>query len=177
MTEQAIDTLSPIHFAELTDAARVNPILAAAFLREQSAPEVRRTHLFDGRFENTYIPRGRLPEFRPVANLALRVARRILRRRDLRYGFWFNEMPPGRRTTLHDHSEGDELLSAVYYIHCPTDSGRLILHDDQAQILVTPRAGLLVLFPPDLPHEVEVNASQATRLSVAFNFGPPRPAA
>jgi hypothetical protein len=58
-------------------------------------------------------------------------------------------------------------------VNCPADSGRLVLHDDEAVITVTPRPGLLVLFPPDLPHEVEEHRGQGTRLSVAFNFGPP----
>ena len=82
-------------------------------------------------------------------------------------------MQPGQRPSLHSHEELDERLSAVYYVTCADDSGRLILHDDEAQILVTPRPGLLVFFPPDLPHEVEENRSDQTRLSVAFNFGPP----
>ena len=82
-------------------------------------------------------------------------------------------MQPGQRTSLHSHEELDECLSAVYYVTCPDDSGRLILHDDEAKIVIDPRPGLLVLFPPDLPHEVEENRGRGTRLSVAFNFGPP----
>ncbi len=111
-------------------------------------------------------------ELRPVREFALRAAREILQQAKLHHGFWFNEMQPGHSTTLHSHEELDELLSAVYYINSPPDSGRLILHDDEARISVTPRPGLLVLFPPDLPHEVEENRSDRVRLSIAFNFGP-----
>lgn len=164
--------LARIHFAELDDAETVNRRLAAAFARNKNAAHVRRTHQFHGRFENTYIDAGHIPELAPVSELALRVARQLLATPELRQGFWFNEMQAGQRTSLHSHEELDERLSAVYYVTCPEDSGRLILHDDEAQILVTPRAGLLVLFPPDLPHEVEENRSEETRLSVAFNFGP-----
>ena len=172
MIEAPPRTLSTVHFAELPDAQATNRRLIEAFAREKGAPDVRRTHAFAGRYENTYIPAARLPELAPVTAFALRTAECIVRRRGLRLGFWFNEMPPGSRTTLHSHEEIDELLSAVYYLQCAQDSGRLVLHDAEAQVTVTPRPGLLVLFPPDLPHEVEENASSAVRLSVAFNFGP-----
>jgi uncharacterized RmlC-like cupin family protein len=172
MTEVRPRTLSAVHFAELPDAQRINRRLIEAYVRENDAPDVRRTHMFAGRYENTYIPVDRLPELAPVSDFALRTAERILQQRGLRQGFWFNEMPPGSRTTLHSHEEIDELLSAVYYVQCAQDSGRLVLHDPEAQVSITPRPGLLVLFPPDLPHEVEENASPTMRLSVAFNFGP-----
>lgn len=164
--------LSPVYFAEMPRAEGLNRALRAAFEREKAAPDLRRTHHFGGRFENTYIPAARLPELAPICSFALRAASGILGRRSLRHGFWFNEMHPGQRTTLHSHEEDDELLSGVYYLACPEHGGRLILHDDEAHILIEPRPGLLVLFPPDLPHEVEVNDSAETRLSVAFNFGP-----
>jgi hypothetical protein len=132
--------------------------------------------MFAGRFENIYVPRQRLPELSALSDFVLAAASQILHKSPLRHGFWFNEMHPGHHTTLHSHEEDDELLSAVCYLQCPENSGRLILHDDDAQIVVTPRPGLVVLFPPDLPHEVEENASRETRLSLAFNFGPPNSA-
>ena len=165
-------TLARVHFAELDDAETVNRRLALAFARQKHAPHVRRTHQFHGRFENTYIDAEYLPELTPVSDLAQRLARSLLGTSELRHGFWFNEMQPGQRTSLHSHEELDERLSAVYYVTCPDDSGRLILHDDDAQIFIDPRPGLLVLFPPNLPHEVEENRGSGTRLSVAFNFGP-----
>lgn len=171
MADDTPDALPAVHFAELAGAERVNRRLLAAFEREKDADHVRRTHQFRGRFENTYIDARFVPELAPVTALALRTATAILHTAALRHGFWFNEMLPGQRTTLHSHEELDEALSAVYYVSAPQRGGRLILHDDPVQIVVTPRAGLLVAFPPDLPHEVEVNESSATRLSVAFNFG------
>ena len=173
MTEPRISAITPVYFAELPDPADTIAPLVAAFDREKDADDIKRTHMFDGRFENIYIPRQRLPELAPLSDFVLASATRILQRDRLRHGFWFNEMPPGHKTTLHSHEEDDELLSAVCYLRCPENSGRLILHDDEAQIVVDPRPGLAVLFPPDLPHEVEYNAGAGTRLSVAFNFGPP----
>jgi predicted 2-oxoglutarate/Fe(II)-dependent dioxygenase YbiX len=81
-------------------------------------------------------------------------------------------MGPGHRTSLHTHDEHDELLSAVYYVTAPQDSGDLVIEDTPVTIRVRPEAGLMVLFPPDAPHAVEENASDRDRLSVAFNFGP-----
>ena len=172
MTDTRITAITTVHFAGLPDAAGIIPALIAAFNREKNADDIKRTHMFNGRFENIYVPRPRLPELAPLSDFVLACAARILQRQPLRHGFWFNEMPPGHKTTLHSHEEDDELLSAVCYLHCPENGGRLILHDDEAQIVVDPRPGLAVLFPPDLPHEVEINASDETRLSVAFNFGP-----
>jgi hypothetical protein len=171
--DEPLCTLARVHFAELHDAETVNRRLAPAFVRQKHAPHVRRSHQFFGRFENIYIDAEYLPELTPVSDLALRMARSLLGTSALRHGFWFNEMQPGQRTSLHSHEELDECLSAVYYVTCPDDSGRLILHDDEAKIVIDPRPGLLVLFPPDLPHEVEENRGRGTRLSVAFNFGPP----
>ena len=176
MTEARISAITPVYFAELPNAGDTIAPLVAAFRREKDADDIKRTHMFHGRFENIYIPRPRLPELAPLSDFVLASAALILQRDTLRHGFWFNEMPPGHKTTLHSHEEDDELLSAVYYLKCSENSGRLILHDEDARIMVTPRPGLLVLFAPDLPHEVEENTGQETRLSIAFNFGPPNSA-
>ncbi|MCB1772720.1 MAG: 2OG-Fe(II) oxygenase [Gammaproteobacteria bacterium] len=158
------------------DAALFNAGAIAAYRRERQAPDIRQTHHFHGRFENTYIPVEKLPELAPIIEFVLAAARRVLAEDHLRYGFWFNETPPGHRTSLHSHEELDERLSAVYYLDAPPECGDLLLHEDDALVRVRPRAGLAVLFPPDLPHEVDENRSGATRLSVAFNFGPAEPA-
>lgn len=175
MADGTPQPLSHVYFAELPNANSINTALISAYQREKGAEDLRRTHHFGGRFENVYIPAERLAEFGPVNDFVRHNAMQILGRHSLRQGFWFNEMHPGHRTSLHSHEELDELLSAVYYIQCPPDSGKLLLHDDDALITITPRPGMLVLFPPDLPHEVEENQAQTFRLSVAFNFGPTDP--
>lgn len=162
-----------IRYARLSDAEPVNAALLTAYCRLAGHPAVRHTHHFHGRFENTYIDRSDLPEVTPVIDFALQAARRYLGMAQLRYGFWFNEMQPGQRTSRHSHEELDELLSAVYYAAAPVNSGSLILHQPPIEVRVTPNPGLLVLFPPEIEHEVEPNASDQARLSVAFNFGPP----
>jgi mannose-6-phosphate isomerase-like protein (cupin superfamily) len=165
--------LPDVHLAKLPDADRINSQLISAYRRVLDAGAARQTHHFFGRFENTYIGEDALPEVKPIARFALAAARQCLGAVHLRYGFWFNEMQPGHRTSLHSHEEDDEQLSAVYYVRAPHKSGRLCLHHGPAQVMITPQDGLLVLFPPETPHEVEENRAAGVRLSVAFNFGPP----
>ena len=172
MVEPEIRSLAGIYLADLANAESINRALDVGFRREKDKDDVKRTHMFNGRFENIYIARDRLPELQAISDFALATASHILNRASLKMGCWFNEMPPGHSTTLHAHEENDELLSAVYYIKTSPASGDLVLHDDEARITIEPHPGLLVLFPPDLPHEVGRNDSDGTRLSVAFNFGP-----
>lgn len=90
----------------------------------------------------------------------------------LRVGFWLNAMEPGQQTSRHRHEENDEICSGVYYITAPSGSGDILFHDPPFQTRVSPRAGMLLLFSPSLDHAVEVNRSNARRLSLAFNIGP-----
>jgi len=86
-------------------------------------------------------------------------------------GFWLNEMEPGHVTLAHRHDEDDELLSGVYYIHVAENSGDLMLEQGGVTTRISPQAGMLVLFPPDVLHHVTENLSTETRLSIGMNFG------
>lgn len=163
---------SQVHIARLNGAEDLNLNLLKAFERERDGFHVRRSHMFAGRFENTYIDLPYIPELRPLAEAALSCARELTDRTRLKWGYWFNEMAPGHVTTLHTHDDDDELLSGVYYLRVPPNSGRLIVHTPPAVTCIVPEAGMFVFFPPDAPHEVERNDGDGTRLSIAFNFGP-----
>lgn len=156
------------------DAASANAQLVREFAALSDHPRVHRTHAFHGRFENTYVPADLIPALAPISDWILAQAQSVLGTSRLHWGCWFNEMGPGHRTSLHHHDEDDELLSAVYYVRVPADSGRLVLWDDSRDTRIQPVEGMLVMFSPQVPHEVEENRSADTRLSVAFNFGPPR---
>jgi hypothetical protein len=158
--------------AHCDEPAVDNGAIARALETVKDHPEVNRTHHFHGRFENTYVPAALMPELAPLLDWVRAQAAEVLHTDKLRFGFWFNEMGPGHRTSLHSHEEADELLSAVYYLRVPAHSGRLVLWDADTAHRIEPEEGQLLLFPPELPHEVEENRSAATRLSVAFNFGP-----
>ena len=143
---------------ELPGHAVIDRALLAGFMAARDDPGLRRSHFLEGRYENLYVPRQRLPAIEPVLELAVRETRALLAtERPLRAGFWFNAMEPGQRTLPHTHDDDDELMSAVYY-------------DPPERF--EPRAGCLVLFPPDLIHEVTVNRSDRLRLSIGINVGP-----
>jgi 2OG-Fe(II) oxygenase superfamily len=158
----------------LTGANQLNASLYERFMTLLEADRVRQSHHFAGRFENTYIDRADIPEMATVLDMMKQQAGKYLGvpKDTLKTGFWFNAMQAGQRTVLHHHEENDELLSAVYYIRVPENSGNLILHDEGKQVSITPEAGKLVMFAPSVLHEVSQHLGSGLRLSVAMNVGP-----
>lgn len=154
-------------------ADTVNGPLAAAFETLGEHDFTRRSHFIDGRFENLYLARTRLPGLDAVLDFATAAGAARLGPDcpRLRCGFWLNAMPPGSRTSRHDHAENDELLSGVYYVTAPARSGDICFADDPFEIRVTPEPGLLLLFPPSLVHWVQPHRGTGLRLSVACNLG------
>lgn len=167
---------SPLYLHVLDDSEALNRALVAGVARHAEDPDTRRTHFFQGRYENLYIDQARIPELGQVLDAARAVARRLLGLPDsapLRCGGWFNRMGPGQVTLPHRHDDDDELLSAVYYVRVPPGSGELILHEAPIHARVEPREGMFVFFPPTVLHEVTENRSTGERLSIGINIGPP----
>ena len=158
------------------NAPNINPDIEKGFLKYHSHADVRKTHLFEGRYENIYLNEQHIPALKTLINEATGLAENILNVTNLRAGYWFNYMPPGSTTTLHTHDDDDELLSCVYYINVPDNSGNLIIYDDednsgQKKIEIQSRTGDFIFFKPDVRHEVTKNNSHEHRLSIGFNFG------
>lgn len=169
-------TNAPLHLHQLDDSATLNHALAAGVARHADDPAVRKSHFFQGRYENLYIGRDLVPELGRVLDAATAVARQLLglpASAPLRCGGWFNRMAPGQVTLPHRHDDDGELLSAVYYVRVPAESGELVLHEPPIHTRVEPREGLFVFFPPTLLHEVTENRSAGERLSIGINIGPP----
>ncbi len=165
-----------IHYriVQLTDSELLNNSIMMQYraLAEENSPEISRSHYFEGRYENTYIPASVLTTVQPVLDVARREAAVFLQREALpEVGFWLNEMGPGHVTLAHRHDDDDEYLSGVYYVDVPENSGDLVLEQGCATTRICPQAGMLVLFPPDVPHHVTQNLGMETRLSVGMNFG------
>jgi hypothetical protein len=162
-----------IFVGEMPEARPLNRTLLRQFLDARDTAGVRRSHFFEGRYENLYIGLDRVPAAAAVLDRVGAWAARILGRDSsrLRRGFWFNLMEPGQRTLAHTHHDAGELLSAVYYIRVPPDSGALRLRPASGDVLVRPREGMVVMFPPDLEHEVSENLSRERRLSIGINIG------
>ena len=99
---------------------------------------------------------------------------------------WLNINKKGNSNTLHDHPHS--IVSGVFYIKVPKDSGKLVFTNDalirffplkvnnfnsnNSQVWrFEPEESMLYLFPAWLKHEVTPNSSNEDRVSIAFNFG------
>ena len=155
---------------------KLNTEIVRKFLVNQNNIDVRKTHLFEGRYENIYLTDQHIPELQLLIKEAIYLAQDILNVTNLRAGYWFNYMPPDSVTFIHNHDDYDELLSAVYYVQVPVDSGNLIIYDttedkDEEKIIIEPHVGEFIFFNSDRNHEVTKNKSSENRLSIGINFG------
>jgi hypothetical protein len=165
---------SILHTAYMADALAINQRIVSSYNLLREEDWLRRSHFFGGRYENLYLDHDRIPELKQILEQASIYASILLGKAEssLKRGFWLNEMHPGQSTSKHDHDEDDELLSAVYYIHVPEQSGQLIIHDKHSRTEVDPVPGMFVFFGPTVMHSVSANQSGEKRLSMAMNFGP-----
>tara|TARA_B100001250_G_C19757392_1_gene770780 strand:+ start:194 stop:802 length:609 start_codon:yes stop_codon:yes gene_type:complete len=85
------------------------------------------------------------------------------------------------------HIHGNSFLSAAYYVRAPKDCGNIQFHDPRAApvyhhpiidkpnnlnsntVAITPKEGLLVLFPSYINHSVGNNNSNEERIVISFN--------
>jgi hypothetical protein len=153
----------------------LNEALTEGFRKHHEDADVKRTHLFNGRYENIYLTNKHIPELDTLLKEACAYASEILKVSELQAGCWFNNMPPGAITTAHSHDDYDELLSAAYYVAVPKSSGNLIIHNDDKKVEIKPEEGMFVFFGPDVVHEVTENLSGHDRLSIGINFGKKTP--
>jgi len=147
-----------------------NDTLFEQFKAASTRNDIRKTHFFNGRFENIYLNEQQIPMLTELKHDARHRASEILGKPLKKMGCWFNAMGPESDTSLHCHDDDDEQLSGVYYVRVPVDSGKLIIHAGDIVHQHTPAAGQWVFFSPQTPHAVSKNNSTAMRLSVAFNF-------
>ncbi len=177
MTLQVNSSLSQnllVHIGFMPDAAEINRQIMQAYLLLGEQDFLKRTHHFGGRYENLYLQRERIPAIGRVLEQAEIFAASILQDfpGQLRSGFWVNDMGPDAVTTEHDHDEDDELLSGVYYVQVPQNSGELNIIDRHSRTIIAPQAGMFVFFAPTVRHSVSRNNSGERRISMGMNFGP-----
>jgi hypothetical protein len=166
-----IEQLAPQVFqSRFPDWQRQNPLIEQQYSDCLSDPDTKRSHFFNGRYENIYVPKICVPALQPVLTFALECAQQISGNSGpYHLGFWFNDAGQGDRTLPHSHDDYDEILSAVYYVRIPAGAGQLVL---DGGLVVEPEEGNLVLFSPEIMHSVSVNTGTGHRLSVAMNIGP-----
>lgn len=164
-----------IYSCRLPATPRYHDEIIKGFTRLEDAADTRKTHFFDGRYENIYPFREAFAEIEPLLEVIFHCAHQVLEsEQPLDISFWFNQMQPGHSTTLHTHDDGYELVSGVYYLDVPEESGDILMHLPEQTLKIAPQKGVMLMFPPDLPHEVTENNSNRSRLSMAFNIGPKR---
>ena len=166
------DTTFHYSVFSFTDSNSINPVVNRQFLNLCHDKNIKRSHFFNNRYENIYIDKTLIPELTPILAFANQCAQKTLGiSRNLDIGFWFNDMPPASVTLPHTHDDDDELLSGVYYVNVPANSGDLVLFNHNDKKLITPQEGRLILFKADCLHEVTTNNSSLNRLSIGMNFG------
>ena len=131
-------------------------------------------------------------EFRELVVSIQQAARSVLRFLRIGYdavevtGCWANVLAPGASHKLHSHP--NNFLSGAYYVRTHPRADTINFHDPRAQasvirppvveltsentdqVVVKVTNGTLLLFPAYLPHSVDVNRSEAERISISFNL-------
>ncbi len=144
--------------------------------------------------EDRFVSVDEVPSMRVVLELFVSACNAIARERNwdtrekkvsLR-NFWIHATPPGDLTQFHNHKP--DLLSGVYYVDKPEDSGDLIFVDVNPYHEYSPSvlpgttdpitrpemtfeavAGTMLIFPAWLPHKAPKNNSTRRRVSISFN--------
>ncbi len=171
---QLENTNAYIYVAHSSLPTEINSRLMQGFLNYENDSSIKRSHFFEGRYENIYLDENHIPELKPLIEEAVILATNLLNKQNLQAGYWFNHMPPGAVTLPHRHDDDDELLSAVYYISVADNAGELIIQTEAGPVKVQPQNSMFVFFRPDAIHEVSENQSTQHRLSLGINFGIPR---
>ena len=109
--------------------------------------------------------------------------------KDLSVFMWVNWNPKGASNTRHTHITYTRslLLSGVYYVKVPENSGRIRFYDprlisslntpdhqyyynSQSYNFIVPQEDMILFFPSWLEHDVEENQSNEERISIGFNI-------
>ncbi len=107
---------------------------------------------------------------------------------DVYISTWVNINNRGAYNRRHTHADGINLLSGVYYVTVPENSGNIVFHDPRPIRLqsfadmryygqdklhnykIKAEEDKLLLFPCWLEHEVEPNNTDEDRISISFNL-------
>lgn len=104
------------------------------------------------------------------------------------HSMWVNINCHGAHNRRHTHADGIILLSGVYYVTVPENSGDIIFFDPRPSIVhsfadsryygqgipgvypMKPKENMILLFPCWLEHEVQPNTTDEDRISISFNI-------
>jgi uncharacterized protein (TIGR02466 family) len=115
------------------------------------------------------------------ANINIKISQ--FYKRPLKFqSYWINKNNKYNYNKPHNHPGC--LVSGVYYVNVPEDSGDIIFHAPYSDLvssfmvekdfhdlyIIKPKTNMLLLFPSWLKHSVEMSKSSKSRLSIAFNY-------
>lgn len=87
------------------------------------------------------------------------------------HSFWFNINPQGSSNEWHNHTGYKR--SGVLYLQAVSGSGDIQFDFNRCvsteTLSVSPESGLLIVFPSDIYHRVEINTSMTDRVCLVFN--------
>lgn len=177
---------TPLWMCDYPDAAALNPLLRQSAERQISAEPINSVRRSNRRGVRSGVDLAAQP-WDPLTAFISTVVQGLIRD-DLDWKLHtpgLNVHGFGGFNASHIHSNC--LLSGVYYIACPAESGDLVLEDPRPQsvfanayhlfqhdlgrptVCLTPHEGLLVLFPSWLSHHVEPSAAAQLRMSLPIN--------
>ena len=134
----------------------------------------------------------RREELRNLVACVDKAARSILRFLQIGYdaieitACWTNVLAKGASHRMHNHP--NNFLSGVYYVRTYPGTDAINFHDPRSQtgiirppvtaltaentdqVVVRVSNGTLLLFPSFLQHSVDINTSDAERISISFNI-------
>ena len=183
---------TPVYIQEIPNAIELNHYLEKNILQwqKQDSKGVNKTNV-NGWHSTTDMNDKK--EFNPLTKELFNMQGEIYKKEFLTQkpalgNMWANINYPGgfNRPHLHPNS----LFSGVYWIKTPEKSGDLMLYEPRPGVHTTmpnrkegklppelwrevhykPKAGVAIMFPSWLWHEVKPNESNDTRISVSFNF-------
>jgi uncharacterized protein (TIGR02466 family) len=101
---------------------------------------------------------------------------------------WVNVNSCGDYNERHNHDPwAGTFMSGIFYVRTPPNSGRIRFYDPRPNILMRtkdmlyynggnnyhyydPEENFMLIFPPWLEHQVELNKSNEKRISISFNI-------
>jgi uncharacterized protein (TIGR02466 family) len=106
---------------------------------------------------------------------------------DVRLDMWVNINKHSNHNAMHNHAPyNGSVLSGVYYVKCPKNSGNINLFDPRYFVtnaldmqyyndsnmywFFEPIENMMLIFPSWLHHSVDQNQSDEDRISIAFNI-------
>jgi len=182
---------TPVYIQEVSNAVELNQYLEQKILQwSQQDKGVSKTNA--GGWHST-TDMNRKEEYNVLTKELFNMQEEIFKKELLAQkpvlgNMWANINYPGNFNRPHLHPNA--LFSGVYWIKAPEKSGDLMLYEPRPGVHTTmpnrkegklppelwreihykPQAGVAIMFPSWLWHEVKHNESNDTRISVSFNF-------